>query len=225
MQYSRFGELLNDGQQCKFRTETVVFRYNWVEGGKNSQLDLVEDSKNGTANAYVYGNVIIKPPSTNNGRMIHFGGDITSNIRTGTLYFFNNTCVFQAGRRGYLFQISSNQAHVVAENNIFFKQSSYDLAAWTGNRNISGQHNWIILGMLGSDVFTDSISGADPGFANISGQDFALTATSPCVDVVRDFRPPADQSLSYQYIKHLSFETRTDDGALDLGAFEVKRDY
>jgi hypothetical protein len=223
VQYSRFGELLNDGQQCKFRTATLIFRYNWIEGGKNSQLDLVEDSKNGAADAYVYGNVIIKPLLTNNGRMINFGGDMTLNVRTGTLYFFNNTCVFQAGRNGQIFSISSNQAYVIAENNIFFKQSSYDLAVWARNRNISGQHNWVYAGTLQSDIFTSSLTGSDPGFNDLASQDFTLTATSPCVNVVKDFKPPVGHGLNYQYVKHLSFEPRMDDGALDLGAFELNR--
>ncbi len=155
--------------------------------------------------------------------MIHFGGDITRNIRNGTLYFFNNTCVLQAGRNAHLFDISSSQANVIAENNIFFKQSSYDLMVWAGNRNISGQHNWFNAGMLRVDVFTNSITGTDPGFTSLANQDFTLTALSPCVNVVRDFMPPTGHSLTYQYVKHLSFEPRKNVDATDLGAFETIR--
>ena len=65
VQFCRFGELLNDGQQCKFRTAVVVFRYNWVNGGRNSMLDLVEDpNRTVPSDAFVYGNVIIKRPTS-----------------------------------------------------------------------------------------------------------------------------------------------------------------
>ncbi len=222
VQYSWFGDLLNDGQQCKFRAETLIFRYNWLEGGKNSQLDMVEDSTNGTANAYVYGNVIIKPARTNNGRMINFGGDITRNVRTGTLYFFNNTCIFQAARSGYLFSISSTRASVVAENNIFFNDTSEAVSVGGGNSTISGRNNWFSKSITGIAVFTDTLVGTEPGFTNLAEHDYALTASSPCVNRVSGFTSPAGLSFSSQYVKHLRFEPRPNDGTLDLGAFERK---
>jgi hypothetical protein len=220
VQYSWFGDLLNDGQQCKFRAETLIFRYNWVEGGKNSQLDMVEDSKNGTANAYVYGNVIIKPAETNNGRMIHFGGDITHNVRTGTLYFFNNTCIFAAARSGYLFRISSTRASVLAENNIFLNNTSEAVSVLAENSTISGRNNWFSKSITGTAVFTDTLVGTEPGFTDLAKNDYTLTASSPCVNRVSGFTPPAGLGFSSQYVKHLRFEPRPNDGALDLGAFE-----
>lgn len=222
VQYSRFGELQNDGQQCKFRAETLIFRYNWIDGGKNSQLDLVEDSKNGISNAYVYGNIIKKPSVTNNGRMIHFGGDISTDIRRGTLYFFNNTCIFGAQRDGALFSISSANANVVADNNIFFKSSTAQLSTWSGHANITGSNNWLSQGIINPDVLTGNLLGTTPGFTNISANDYTLQATSPCVNVVNNFSAPAGQNLDNQYIPHLNFEARPKDSSLDLGAFERK---
>lgn len=222
VQYNRFGELQDDGQQCKFRTETTIFRYNWVEGGKNSQVDLVENTKNSdaSANAYVYGNVIIKPSITKNGRMVHFGGDSSTNVRTGTLYFFNNTCIINARKPSRLFHISSSQAHVVASNNIFFNNTSNTMQVWTGNANIRGSHNWISQGTTQADVFSESILGDEPGFDNIAEAEYTLSENSDCVNVVSDVSFPAGHFLDVQYVKHLAHEVRVDDGRLDLGAFE-----
>ncbi|MCP4213883.1 MAG: hypothetical protein GY765_04460 [bacterium] len=220
IQYCRFGDMANDGQQCKFRTETVVFRYNWVSGGKNSQLDIVEATSNGQADAFVYGNVIIKPAITNNARMVHFGGDQSGSVRNGTLYFYNNTCIIHStNSTTSLFQVSRSGANAVVSNNIFYKTSDTTLKTWRSYANISGSNNYLPPGSTYADVFSGNILGTDPGFTDVGAEDFSLKSASSCVDKGMSAARPG-YSLSNQYIKHLRYQSRPLAGVLDLGAFE-----
>lgn len=223
---SHLGTLLNDGQQAKFRTETVVFRYNWVDDGKNSLLDLVEDAMNGVSNAFVYGNVLIKTDPVHNRRMVHFGGDNASVPRSGTLYFFNNTCVVEAGAPVRLFQISEPDAHVVAHNNVFTKQANVpdDLFVYetSGQANLTGSHNFIITGTLATELLDDSLVADDPGLVDSANRDFRLQPDSILRDVLVGFVPPAGHELTQQYDRHLGLNPRPDDGWLDLGAYEYQ---
>ncbi|MDY6864227.1 MAG: hypothetical protein SV062_14730 [Thermodesulfobacteriota bacterium] len=224
VQFCRVGDLVGDGQQFKSRVETAVIRYNWIEGGKNSQLDLVDNDDNGVSDAYVYGNVIIKPADTDNNRMIHFGGDGGGGDipRAGTLYFFNNTCIINAvASAGRIFEISSPDANIVADNNIFYKNTGTPITVWRTNQNIRGNYNWLSDTITEVDVFTNNIIGEFPGFFDFDNKDFHLKDTSVCIDVVTDYTFPLNHNLEYQYVKELSFESRIiTNNALDLGAFE-----
>jgi hypothetical protein len=227
VQYSHIGELLNDGQQAKFRTESVVFRYNWVEGGKNSVLDLVEDADNGVSDAYVYGNVLIKPAAANNSRMIHFGGDQAGIARSGTLHFFNNTCVVKTTNRDVrIFQVSEPGAHVVVDNNIFYKDQAIltDLYVYetSGQSNITGSDNWLAQGALAGDVLLNSLTGLEPGFVNGTSDDYHLAANAAVIDGVTGYTFPGGHTLDVQYVVHRDYEPRPQLGALDLGAFELR---
>ncbi len=46
IQYCRFGEVMDAGAQIKTRVETNIIRYNWVDGGDNDMLQLIEDTRN-----------------------------------------------------------------------------------------------------------------------------------------------------------------------------------
>ena len=225
VQYCHIGELLNDGQQGKFRTETVIFRYNWVEGGKNSVLDLVEDASNGVSNAYVYGNILIKPAYANNSRMIHFGGDNPDVNRDGILYFFNNTCIIKTVNKNVnIFQISEMDASVVALNNIFYKghSSTNLLYVYESDftNNVSGNNNWLVNGTKKSEVFSNSIFGDNPGFVNVDSDNYHLSSDSNVIDTVQDFQAPQGYIVNKQYVRHMKSEIRSVDGKLDSGAYE-----
>ena len=224
VQYSHIGDLLNDGQQAKFRAETLIFRYNWVAGGKNSVLDLVEDADNGVSDVYAYGNVLIKPAYANNGRMIHFGGDNASVERTGTLFFFNNTCIVKtANRNVYLFQMTEDGANVIADNNIFYKPAglSNDLYLYDTGRedNLTGENNWLTGSTLEMGLLSSSLFGETPGFADAENDDYHLTDTAQVKDIVQGYTFPGGYVPDRQYVKHRFFEARPDDGQLDLGAY------
>lgn len=222
VQFCRFGDLLNDGQQIKFRTETTVIRYNWIEGGKNSQIDLVEDSRNGISNAYVYGNVIIKPALTNNGRIIHFGQDGGAQA-AGVLHFFNNTIINRAGRTTYLFRLTSTNRTAQVHANIFHKENTSPVyltgdAAMLGR--IAGGDNWFYTGTNEISGFMDNIIGIDPGFTDAAAGEYHPVADAPVVDKALGFSPPAGYDPDQEYVRHLNGQARPAYGPLDMGAFE-----
>ena len=224
VQFCWFGELQNDGQQLKSRAETNIIRYNWIEGGKNSQLDLVDsDYGDGVrANAYVYGNVIVKPAVTNNSRMINFGGESQERPRKGTLHFFNNTCIVNSERdwgTRRLFDISSDSANVIADNNIFYmNDNSYEL--WAGRPNITGSNNWFSDIARGDSLLENGLRGEDPGFMDFDNKDFHIVEGSPGIDFIRGYEFPEGHELLFQYLHPTSFEERPiTNEALDIGAF------
>lgn len=227
LQYSHIGELLSSGQQIKSRAQTTVIRYNWIEGGRNSSLDLVEsvaNSQNYVSDAYVYGNVIIKPDSSDNSRIIHFGSDNSGHYRLGTCYFYNNTCVIKDTRTWgtkRIFNLSDSVANLIADNNIFFKAnaSTYDLNF--GFNNITGSNNWFTNNINNTNTLSNTIIGTNPDFVNQSTEDYHLNPTSPCIDIVSSYNFPAGHNLSEEYVKHMQSVTRPVNGNLDLGAFEL----
>ena len=96
IEFNHFGELVSDGNNIKDRSQAVIIRYNWIQGGMSRQIDLVETNRYPMAHAWVYGNTIINGQKTKNPKMILFGGDLPEKTtsRSGLLYFFNNTVHF-----------------------------------------------------------------------------------------------------------------------------------
>ena len=227
VQYCYIGELLSQGQQVKSRAEKLIFRYNWVEGGRNAQLDLVEDyevSDSVAYDAYVYGNTIIKPDQSDNSVMIHFGGDQTTTNRRGTLYFYNNTCIIKDtktwGTRR-VFKISSDKAYIQANNNIIYlaTSTSYDLVS--GYSNLSGGNNWLSHSILNHSSLTLSITGDSPQFVDAVHDNYYLMPDSPCKDSASIEAIPYGLTPVYQYKPNFDYDERIIKGdPLDMGAFE-----
>ena len=114
------------------------------------------------------------------------------------------------------------KANVVVENSIFLKNnpSSYSLYTWGTNNNITGINNWFSESIKHKDVFTNNLTGTEPCFINTAENNYKLTGTSPCVDVIGNYVTPGETELESQYLKYLGSEPRADDGILDLGAYE-----
>ncbi len=227
MQYCHIGELLSNGQQVKSRAQTTVIRYNWIEGGRNSSLDLVEYvgfSALYTADAYVYGNVIIKPDNSENSRIVHFGADNPGSYRLGTCYFYNNTCIIKDTRTWgtrRIFNLSDSVANIIADNNIFYKADAATYDLMSGTSNLSGSDNWFSNNITGTSTLNSSLSGTTPGFVNVSSEDYQLQTTSPCYNVLSSYSYPTNYNLSEQYVKHMQRIPRPINGNIDLGAFEI----
>ena len=77
-----------------------------------------------------------------------------------------------------------------------------------------------------SGVISDDgtgVQGTAPGFANEAGQNYHLLDTSAAVDAGGALHPavlPEHDPVS-QYLEHQALVPRPDDGAPDLGAFEL----
>jgi len=228
VEFNHIGDLLNDGQQFKSRAETLYFRYNWVEGGKNSLLDLVEEAHNGRSDAYVYGNTLIKQAPMNNTRTILFGGDNKKATREGTLYFYNNTVITRV-EGSYLFQINEDKANVVAYNNIFYRdeklsgeQNILYPYALPGTLNISivGKHNALNKSTKGSDYFKNNQPINKIMFTNYKADLFSLLKmNSPHSNHHSILLLPP---VEYEYSKDNKSVKRTDNGE-GVGAFSIEK--
>ena len=227
VQYCYIGELLSQGQQVKSRAEKFIFRYNWLEGGRNAQLDLVEDyeiSDIVSYDAFVYGNIIIKPNESDNSVMIHFGGDQPDTSRKGSLHFYYNTCIIKDSKTldtRRIFKISSERANVIANNNIFYMAApnTYDLLS--GYSNLFGTNNWLSLSIANANCFTQTIISDSPIFVDPSHDNYYLHSESACIDASSNMTFSDDLKPIYQYKSDLGYEVRRLMGnAMDIGAFE-----
>ena len=142
VEFNRFGELVSDGNNIKDRSGFTVIRYNWIEGGMSRQIDLVETKKYPSADAYVYGNVIVSGQRTKNPKMVLFGGDAGErSSRRGTLYFFNNTLHFKQRELHGFVWINRTDCRVILTNNVFLGGNNI----WLGPGRASGFNNMIGL--------------------------------------------------------------------------------
>ena len=240
-QFNYFGPLRANcgGNNLKDRSAGLIVRYNWIEGG-NRALDLVdaEDSSE-IVNApsyretFVYGNVLIKPPSQENNQVLHYGGDSgdESIYRKGTLYFYNNTVVSTRPDNTTLLRLSTNDETCDCRNNIVWTSAGAGYLALVDQAGVVHlSHNWMKTGWVASHsgltgvIHNDggNITGVSPGFINASAQDFHLDPHSRCVNAGTALSPSAYPVL-YQYVKHLRYEARPAGSGLDLGAFGIKR--
>jgi hypothetical protein len=110
--------------------------------------------------------------------------------------------------------------------------------AWAGGQRLAVMgtegivnfyNNWLsqgwkaVHGTLNGMLATrDNISGADPGFSDFPGQNYALSPGSPCIDAGANLSPSIlpDHHVIFQYNRHQTAGPRPSDSRIDLGAFE-----
>lgn len=241
-QYNYFGPTKSgaNGNNLKDRSAGLVVRYNWIEGG-NRQLDLVETDSDtirldsAYRETFVYGNMLVETDGAGNRQITHYGGDsgTTSTYRKGTLFFYNNTLVSYRTDRTTLFRLSTNDERADARNNVFYVTaagSTLSLLDATGVLDLS--HNWFkpgrvaTFGTLSGTINDDgtSVVGSSPGFRDESNQDFRLAMASANVNAGTSLVPAVlpEHDVTRQYVKHQSSSPRSNDGVLDIGAFEME---
>ena len=242
----------SQGANIKDRSSGTIIRYNWIEGAARI-LDLVETEdaweiimfEPDYHDVYVYGNVIIndmtKSPFATN--MIHFGFDNSPvEAKRGTLFFYNNTVYIKGDKDIYwyvrLFDVTSDndpdteEGTVAMYNNIIHKEGTTNLELMrdSGTLNFYG-NNWIREGYaeLGYEATaqinypTPPIVGTDPGFKDVSNEDFTLLESSVCIDTAGTLPDSVESRypVEYEYVKHTSRKNRLLSGSrYDLGAFE-----
>jgi len=239
-QYNRYGPLREDcgGNNLKDRSSGCVIRYNWIKGG-NRQLDLVDSDHSAIYNdpsyrtTFVYGNVLVEPDSAGNSQISHYGGDngYTPYYRKGTLHFYNNTVVSTRPGNTTLFRLSTNEESCDCRNNIVYTTASGWHLAMLDDTGILGlRNNWLKAGWVNchgipAGSVTDyggNIEGTNPGFFNETVQEYWITDVSACVN--GGTTPAAaclpDHDVVVEYVKHLGRKARTDNGDLDMGAYE-----
>ena len=158
VEFCRFGPPAACGQTLKDRGLNTIIRYNWIEGGFNRQLDLVDHKDYKQAHAFVYGNVLVQGRISHNYNMIHWGGD-GKYSRSGTLYFFNNTVIGKHPVTRYI-DVQNSDCKVDLRNNAFIGQGKL----WNYRGTLKGLHNWLSKEIKWPQEKYLGISGNNPGF-------------------------------------------------------------
>lgn len=239
-EFNRYGPLRAGalGNNLKDRSSGTVIRYNWIESG-NRQLDLVETDHDhirddpGYAATFVYGNVLIEPDGAGNSQIAHYGGDggDESYYRRGTLHFYHNTVVSTRAGNTTLLRCAANDVAVDARDNVVFATAGGTyLAITSGRGQISLRDNWLPAGwrptheatLEGTVTDAGNLTGTEPGFADLAGQDFRPAAGSPCLDAAGPLAAAAAAAgpVILQYVPHLGSAARPQDGHLDVGALD-----
>lgn len=153
---------------------------------------------------FVYGNIFYSngadPVQMTN--PIHYGGDSgTGHERGGPLYFYQNTFVLernqQEGWKIGIFEVTRNTAKIEIWNNIFANfprtpgSASVEMDFSVGTGSFVFGPNWVSpawhMNFTGYPAFSATVTGTyqlispsanDPGFVNVSAQDFHLTEKS-----------------------------------------------
>jgi hypothetical protein len=175
----------NGGNMVKSRAERNEIYYNWIEGSAYRELELIGGS---TAppreDSDVVGNVLW---NTSGWYVVRVGGDGTGETN-GRYRFVNNTIVVTGDKA--VFQPFDAVESIEMHDNAFFKVGGGGVrilddsnAQWAnGERVVAGSHKWVPLGSDVPSEWTDTLSGADPGFRNVNAFDLWPTLASPLRD-------------------------------------------
>ena len=243
-QDNRFGPLRAGagGNNLKDRSAGLVVRYNWIEGG-NRQLDLVDAEDSDVlvndpsyGETFVYGNVLIEPDGAGNSQIVHYGGDsgddgdLPQGHRCTSSTTRSSRCA--AGTRRCCGSRPTTRAPTCATTWSTSSAPGDRLAMLDADGVLALSHNWTKPGWVASHgglsgVIDDDgtgVEGASPGF--VGRGDAGLPSAR---DVAGRRRRTAlcirtccrTTTVVAQYREHQMHEPRPDDGAPDLGAFEL----
>jgi len=238
-EYNRFDSLCSDalGNALKDRSSGAVIRYNWIQYG-NTSLDLVDSGYSNIYNAadyghdYVYGNVIIDEMITgaysayDNQRIIHYGYDMGDSDRMGPLRFYNNTIVSRRTDRILVIRPQESETIDFFNNIIHVENTGVPIyMKWAGSSpTIYNDHNLLPTNINNDGTTLTSpdtnVYNNDPGFADVSAEDYHLTSGSPAIDIGDAIPSAWNNDVDYQYVKHRMVEARPSGATMDAGAFE-----
>jgi hypothetical protein len=236
----------NGGHNVKSRAERNEIYYNWIEGAYYHELELIGPDGETTdlvrEDSDVVGNVLRKTGPQQDFYVIRVGGDGTGET-FGRFRFVNNTILLSGGvAPKAVFRMHDGVDSVEMHNNVIAQQGGRgqvtiyrDVEAnWAAGVQITGTNNWIPGGAVTVPAgWTGTLTGSDPGFANLAGLDLRPAAGSPLIDASASARSPADRPFpaplgvpTFQppARRAMAPGERTErpvDGPLDLGAFEL----
>ncbi|MGK4007609.1 hypothetical protein WMF31_33620 [Sorangium sp. So ce1036] len=178
------------GNNVKSRAERNEIYYNWIEGAKYHEIELIgpDGQAEGLAreDSDVVGNVFRK---TGKHFVARVGGDGTGQT-FGRFRFVNNTFLLAPGSNSAIRMFDGIES-VEMSNNVFYRVGGGGVdvyvdrsASWAAGRAlISGANNWVPAGSSAIPAsWTGTVRGTDPGFANLGALDLRPSARSPLVD-------------------------------------------
>lgn len=236
----------NGGNLLKSRAERTEVHYNWFQGARYHEVELIGPDaftqQPGWSEDLVredhemVGNVIVHT-NTEFGSLVRLGGDGTGQSN-GRYRLVHNTFVASAGSTALrLFDgIESIELH----NNVFHRPGSGAFALmssgdvnWTQGEQVAGTNNWIRQGTTGiPSALQQTRLGSDPQFADLAQLDLhPASAASPLHDQsavnpgpVNGFAFPGPLALppafSPRRARHAAPLSRPSNGIPDIGALE-----
>lgn len=239
------------GNNVKSRAERNEIYYNWIEGAYYHELELIGpdwDSDGGNPqlireDSDVVGNVLIKRGTAANNNpdfsVIRIGGDGTG-ASDGRYRFVNNTIISGSGAVFRMFdglesvEIHNNVLHNPTGNVRFMRSVEANWAS--GQEVIVGSNNWVKQGVQELPLqLTGTLSGSDPGFADLAQNNLMPVEGSPLVDAGV---LPTESPVGFAFPVPLSRPVklppagaaerpgtaldRATHGLIDIGAFEYQ---
>lgn len=178
------------GNAVKSRAERNEIYSSWIEGGTYHELELIgpdgQDPSLAREDSDVVGNVLVKRTDFS---VVRFGGDGTGETN-GRYRFVNNTVIVLPGGAA-VFRLFDGLESVEMHNNVFAVAGGGAVnlvreveAVWaSGSRQIAGSNNWVVEGSTTvPDEWTGTLTGADPGFADLAAMDVRPREQGPLVD-------------------------------------------
>ncbi len=219
IEFNRFGEMFSDGNNIKDRSNLTVIRYNWISGGMSPQIDLVENLRYGTQDAFVYGNFITHGKKIRNPKMILFGGDRVENkkqlgSRSGTLYFFNNTVISTIKTKEGFLYVNRFDCKAILKNNVMLGRRSI----WFGNGQVAGERNFFSYNAETS-AFLNSSTGGYEQFVGVGNYPYSPRKGSLLINT-----GSLDLPTKVKFVPSMTPKAvlRERDASIDIGAFEYK---
>ncbi|WP_437814514.1 right-handed parallel beta-helix repeat-containing protein [Sorangium sp. So ce1078] len=180
----------NGGNNVKSRAERNEIYYNWIEGAKYHEIELIgpdgQDEGLAREDSDVVGNVFRK---TGQHFVARVGGDGTGQT-FGRFRFVNNTFLLAPGSRPAIRMFDGIES-VEMSNNVFYRLGGGGVevyvdrsASWvTGAALLAGANNWVPSGSSAIPAaWTGTLQGTDPGFADVGSLDLRPSAGSPLID-------------------------------------------
>ena len=217
------------GLGYKDRSRSSLVEYNLIEQGPEGHAALyfcgfdLPGMPDIGQTATVIGNIVINRGA---GRKYQFvsnirkEGGVPGGRNIGKLYLINNT-FHSEGHTGPMLATDEG-SRIWAYNNVFQSTASDRIVgqvtiADNAGEIVEGRHNWVNKRMAVPDTFTDTVSGTDPGFVNVTGPqwDLHLRPDSPCIGAGWEGVNPRP---THEYLHRMAAAPRHDAGALDIGA-------
>jgi hypothetical protein len=238
----------NHGNLVKSRAERNEIYYNWIENGAVRELELIgrdldtPPQPGHEMHSDVVGNVIAKTIVRLDSNPIRLGHDWDGSPTAGThgkYRLVNNTIVTSAGTGSRIIRLMGWLRSVEMHNNVFYKQgeavdvllATEPSVSWSGgSRQVAGQRNWVPTGSIVPSEWTETRTGANPGF--VGARDFQLLGTSVLKDQGTTAAPVGFPSSPFpnplyppQFVPPVGQRTtvatsRPVSGTIDIGAYE-----